>query len=120
MVRFFTFSGALFHLFRCAFLSFSKKVKKRTKKDIILKNYLVRSVRLVRLVRFFILLYFLVKIDNLELILGTFFCLLMKIILITNCTWSNTFHNHGNNWMHLIWNQDALSLCLPLGIKFLL
>ena len=56
MVRFFTFSGALFHLFWCAFLSFSKKVKKRTKKDIILKNYLVRSVRLVRLVRFFILL----------------------------------------------------------------
>ena len=53
MVRFFTFSGALFHLFWCAFLSFSKKVKKRTKKDIILKNYLVRSVRLVR---FFILL----------------------------------------------------------------
>ena len=32
MVRFFTFSGALFHLFWCAFLSFSKNGKKAHQK----------------------------------------------------------------------------------------
>ena len=60
MVRFFIllysskfYLVRFFYFFWCAFLPFLKKIKKRTKKDLILKNYLVR---LVRLVRFFILL----------------------------------------------------------------
>ena len=56
MVRFFTFSGPLFYLFWSAFLPFLNKIKKRTQKNRILKNYLVRLVCLVRLVRFFMLL----------------------------------------------------------------
>ena len=57
MVRFFTFSGPLFYLFWSAFLPFLNKIKKRTQKNRILKNYLICLVRLVRLVCFFMLLF---------------------------------------------------------------